>query len=97
MSFADKFGLGQEKSIGLFLQSLIVIIAIICSLYFSISAYGYSMLNFIAELIGLIACIILLVYSFGSKNKNYFVLSDDKKIKIDGKRASGKRYKGIFK
>lgn len=75
MVCADKFGLGQDKSLGLLLQSVVVILAIIFSIYLAFHVYSKGMWDFIPQLVEVIAVIVLLVYSFISKNKKYLILA----------------------
>ena len=75
MACIDKFGLGQDKSLGLLLQSVVVILAIIFSIYLAFQVYDKGMWEFIPQLAEVIAVIVLLVYSFISKNKKYLILA----------------------
>ena len=74
----SRFGIGKKLAYGLFIQSLLVILATISafySIYIRFIEFGLSF-NFITQIIACLICILLLIYSFYAFNKenseNYF-------------------------
>ena len=74
----SRFGIGKKLAYGLFIQSILVIIATIFafySIYVRFIEFGLSF-DFITQIIACLVCIFLLIYSFYAFNKdnseNYF-------------------------
>ena len=74
----SRFGIGKKLAYGLFIQSLLVILATIIAFYNIYSmfiGFGLSFI-FIGQIISCLVCIMLLIYSFYAFNKenseNYF-------------------------
>ena len=67
----SRFGIGKKLAYGLFIQSILVIIATIIAFYNIYSGFiefGLSF-NFIGQIISCLVCILLLIYSFYAFNK----------------------------
>ena len=67
----SRFGIGKKLAYGLFIQSILVIIATLCafySIYIRFIEFGLSF-SFITQIISCLVCIFLLIYSFYAFNK----------------------------
>jgi hypothetical protein len=73
------FGISSKLAYGLIVQSILVIIAALISIWGIFEAYHGFTLNYITNIISLLVCISLLVYSFygfnAKRNQEAFFLS----------------------
>ena len=77
--FLARFGISSKLAYGLIVQSILVIFAILISIWGIIGADHVLTLNYITNIISLLVCISLLVYSFygfnAKRNQEAFFIS----------------------